>query len=88
MRPTSHVNKLKLHANVTLMLVRASNDKGQPFFMYIKADQKGVDAIHRWYESGGKEDFLEFGEIIRHGWGIEPPDTVKKEMEKKYNFTH
>lgn len=84
----NHVQKLKLQNSNGIVLCKGINGKNENFWVYVKADKKGIEAMHADYDNGRIVDFLNYGQIIKFGLSDEPPENIRQFMEVQYNFKH
>ena len=47
------------------------------------ADQPGTMWMNKI--ASGTVDVTDYGEIVKSGWGVDPPNQLKDELEKKYS---
>jgi hypothetical protein len=70
-----------------LLLSRGYTTDGQAQYTYLSLPPTKLIAFKE-AEAEGNFSYEDFGEVLYSGEGLEPPDEVKKEMEKKYGFNH
>ena len=60
-------------------------DRGRACWHYVKGDDN-EDTQKAFHDAlaTGHIDVADYGEIVKSGWGKDPPDDVKKEIEEKY----
>ena len=96
----SHVNKRTLKSHVPCLLKLAhgmriqgpriylvrGKDHGRPAWHYVLlVDDK--ETKKKFFEkiASGTVDIADYGEIVKSGWGVDPPNQLKDELEKKYS---
>ena len=84
----THIEKLKLEIYNGVVLLRGVTRNGDALYAYVKVDNKDIEDMQRAYEEGRYIDYSQYKGIIKNDWGEEPPENVKKYMEKTFNFTH
>ena len=84
----THADKLLLQTHDGVVLCRGINAADEHFWLYIRADHKGLSRIQRDYEEKKVANFIEYGKVIRKGFGSHVPYDVKRFMEEKYGFQH
>ena len=82
----------KWHANQRVYLVRGK-DRGRPAWHYVLLidDEETIKIFKEKTqgEAAGTEtiDINNFGEVLKSGWGKEPPNQVRDWIEKNYTNT-
>ncbi|MDX2074561.1 MAG: hypothetical protein SFX19_09410 [Alphaproteobacteria bacterium] len=72
----------------TLMLLcRGKNAKNQPIWAYLCIKPSMAGAFKEARERGNI-DVSEYGTVIEAGAGEEPPEDVKRRMERDYGVNH
>ena len=68
----------------TVLVVRGK-DQGRPAWHYVKLkDSEGIHKEFRTAFATGYTDIALYGDILKSGWGKNPPDSVKKEIDELY----
>ena len=70
-----------------LVLSRGHMEDGTPHYTYLAVLPSKIMAFKKAEAEGGFY-YEDFGEILAEGDGLEPPEEVKKRMEKEYGFNH
>lgn len=70
-----------------LVLVRGKLLDGKPHYAYASIPESRYHAF-KDAESAGNFNLRYFGEILAHGEGNEPPDEVKRRVEREYGVNH
>jgi len=65
-----------------LFLVRGK-DRGEPAWHYVFVKRAKLP-LFREAVKGGSLDVADYGEVVKSGWGKNPPDEVIEEMKEKY----
>ena len=69
-----------------IFLVTGGKDKlSREAWYYIQVDKIKTNLFQKNIKLG-KVNLGEFGKIIHSGFGINPPEEIKKIMKEKYNF--
>ena len=50
----------------------------------LLVDDEGIIEMFLQTVQSGNVDLADFGEVIKSGWGQNPPDDVKEWIQKKY----
>lgn len=71
-----------------VFLVRGQ-DRGRPAWYYVllEDDEEIIQMFHDKVKSGNL-DISEFGEILRSGWGDDPPNEIKDWIDKQYRTVY
>ena len=79
------LSKINTARSELIYLVKGE-DKGKPAWYYIQVDKKKDILFQRAISnsSGGNIDLKCYGEVIKYGWGKEPPESAKKYIEEQY----
>ncbi len=83
----SHVLKLEFQTHHGIILTQGIGKSGREYFAYIKVNRNGIEEIARAHGTNNRLDLNKVGEVLIAGFG-EPPESVRQQMEAKYNFTH
>lgn len=70
-----------------LLLVTGALQDGRTHYAYVSMPLSRYPAF-RQAEAEGNYNLADFGEIIMHGDGEIPPESVRKQMEERYSKTH
>ena len=67
-------------------LVRG-NDRGKQLWHYLLLvdDEEAIDMFNAKMKSGAV-DVADYGQVLKSGWGQDPPDEVREWIEKKYPY--
>lgn len=75
----------KVLAGSRLQLVRGK-DRGRPAWHYVLlADDEQLQKEFRGKIESGTVDVARYGEVLKSGWGKDPPNEVVDEIEKEYS---
>jgi hypothetical protein len=78
----------KMDENVGIItLVTGELENGKPYHAYALIKPSHYFAFKE-AEKKGNYDLAEFGEILAHGEGLEPPEATQKMMQEKYGANH
>ena len=58
-------------------------DKGKPAWHYVLVDEEKEEAFKEKVKTGSV-DVADYGEVIKSGWGEDPPESVKNMMSKRF----
>lgn len=61
---------------------------GQRFYAYVAVFPSRYEQYRRAFGNGASVNLLEFGTVLKCGLGDEPPESVKREMEKTHGLSH
>lgn len=84
----THVQRIQLDSNHGIVLIRGRTRDGDFIYAYVKVDRRDIDDIEMAYNLGKEIDYSQYKGIIKHDWGEEPSDNVKRYMEQHYSFKH
>ncbi|PFX13095.1 Serine/threonine-protein phosphatase 6 regulatory ankyrin repeat subunit B [Stylophora pistillata] len=78
--------KYKENAGERIYRVRGK-DRGKPAWHYVRV-QKALLPLFLRKTQGGSLDVADFGEVLKSGWGTDPPESVREEITEKVNAFH
>lgn len=70
-----------------LVLVRGELTDGSAHYAYASIPPSKYNAFKQ-AEAQGNYDLAQFGKILAHGQGENPPAEVQKQMEEEYGASH
>ena len=70
-----------------LVLVSGTLTDGQSHYAYASIPLSKYEPFKQ-AEAAGNYDLAQFGKILEHGEGREPPEDVKKRMAEDYGVNH
>lgn len=62
--------------------------EGEAFYVYISLLPSRYEDYRRAHELRETIDLHQYGKVLHAGWGEEPPEDVKEQMEKEYKVNH
>ena len=71
-----------------LFIVRGK-DRGQPAWHYVLLvdDEDTITAFHKKTNKGSL-DVANYGKVIKSGWGQDPPNDLREQMQRTYNVDY
>lgn len=66
-----------------ITLIQAINEEDHPYWYYVSIAPSKYEAFKKAEEEGAY-DINDYGEILYHGPGTEPPEDVVKMMQENY----
>jgi len=79
------VHRVKLQNNLAIVLIRANNEEGKPFYIYLQARKEELIKMQNDYQNKKSSDFSKYGEILFSGWSSEPPAELVQYIKAHYN---
>ena len=77
----------KFSVGSRIFLVRGK-DRGRPAWHYVLLiDDEDVKTEFRAKVASGRVDVADYGQVLKSGWGNNPPNEVKEEIEKECNLS-
>lgn len=83
--PASDMNMMEEdEAPSTIMLITGEDVDSNPQWVYARIPAENYLAFKE-AEAKGNYDVTQYGEVLRFGTGVTPPDSIKKEMAELYD---
>jgi|GEM_PF-1707282 len=70
-----------------MVLCRGSNDRGNPCWAYMCVKPSMAQSFKE-ARTKGAFNLEDYGSVIEYGDGVEPPDDIKRSMERNYGMNH
>ncbi len=66
----------------TVLLIAATNDQAQPFYVYLMLNKSKVDALENKLSSGLPVNLGNEGQVLASGKGHTPPEHVQQLIQE------
>lgn len=70
-----------------VVLVQGVLEHGQPHYVYARIPKDRYLAF-KHAEAAGNYDIRAYGEVLAHGEGLEPPESVRTQIHEQYGTHH
>lgn len=67
-----------------VVLFTADTNEGRPFYAYIKLTLLKLAEFHEAQSKNAPTDLNRLGEVLKTGWGHEPPQEVHEQIVEEY----
>jgi len=69
-----------------MRLIKGTDSEGFYAWWYILLDKQKVSKFEEDFSADKNIKLTEYGKVINSGYGLEPEDEIKEQMQEEYNF--